>query len=521
MATPWGSRPAGSSASRADRPTPRAATSTFSRTLSPPNRCPCWKLRAMPARARRVAFQPVTSDPSTTTDPLSGRSKPVTQFTRVVLPAPFGPISPTTSRRPTSRSTSLSAWMPWNERETPAARRRLFTRRLLECHRLSRLHRPGEARLAILNLDHPVLAAERRMKLGGTADVPRARREPREPLGGVGELLAVGRAAVVLDRLHEAVDGGRAGDESARRGRLASLLHLGDQVAHRRIRIVAVHRGVGDHVDVVRDALALRQPEGAVDRPRTHYRRGVPTAAHPGDERRQILLGGRADGDRVGLRVVHAADDVVDRSVALGEALLARDLAAELLEPLLERLADVLGVDDRLVGDDVGRLPSLLVRELGQRRPLVLRHVSVAEREPPGVAEPLRPHLIGADAGRDGEQPRLDALLGRRSRPVDVAGNPHDVGALVDQIDGRGLRPRWVQPRVLDLELDVPAVHAALRVHLVGLDLRRRQRRPVEELHELRLIDCRADRDWALLGGGLSATAAAIVVIVVAAAGDP
>jgi hypothetical protein len=104
-------------------PTPRAATSTFSRTLSPPNRWPCWKVRASRAeRARRTTFQRVTSRPSTSTAPCVGRSKPVITLMSVVFPAPFGPMSPTTSPRRTSRSTASSAWTPRKLRLTAAAR---------------------------------------------------------------------------------------------------------------------------------------------------------------------------------------------------------------------------------------------------------------------------------------------------------------------------------------------------------------------------------------------------------------
>src|SRR5262245_53260907 len=41
----------------------------------------------------------------------------------VVLPAPFGPIRPTTSPRPTSRLTSDSARSPPNRTDTPPTRR--------------------------------------------------------------------------------------------------------------------------------------------------------------------------------------------------------------------------------------------------------------------------------------------------------------------------------------------------------------------------------------------------------------
>src|SRR5579862_4504538 len=60
---------------------------------------------------------------SSVTVPDVGRSNPLSTFTSVDFPAPFGPISPTTSPRPSSSVTSLSAWTPAKDRETEEARR--------------------------------------------------------------------------------------------------------------------------------------------------------------------------------------------------------------------------------------------------------------------------------------------------------------------------------------------------------------------------------------------------------------
>ena len=117
------SRSARRRASRVPAPMPSAATSTFSRTDSVPNERLCWKVRARPARTRRCALQPVTSRPSSSTTPSSGRSNPVSTLTSVDLPAPFGPIRPTTSCRWSSSVTSRSACTPSKDRETEEARR--------------------------------------------------------------------------------------------------------------------------------------------------------------------------------------------------------------------------------------------------------------------------------------------------------------------------------------------------------------------------------------------------------------
>ena len=62
------------------------------------------------------------SRPSNSTVPPLGRSKPLSTFTSVDLPAPFGPISPTTSARPSSSVTSRKACTPSKDRDTEEAR---------------------------------------------------------------------------------------------------------------------------------------------------------------------------------------------------------------------------------------------------------------------------------------------------------------------------------------------------------------------------------------------------------------
>src|SRR6266568_1604940 len=74
-------------------------------------------------RPRRCGLHDVMSCPSSSTVPAEGKSKPVRTLTSVVLPAPFGPIKPTTSCRCNSSVTPLSAWIPSNARETSVARR--------------------------------------------------------------------------------------------------------------------------------------------------------------------------------------------------------------------------------------------------------------------------------------------------------------------------------------------------------------------------------------------------------------
>ena len=87
---------AGLAAVAAQRLRISAATSTFSRTVSEPKTSSRWKVRAMPSRARRCGRLPRRSTPSRTTRPAVSACRPVMTLNSVVLPAPFGPISPVT-----------------------------------------------------------------------------------------------------------------------------------------------------------------------------------------------------------------------------------------------------------------------------------------------------------------------------------------------------------------------------------------------------------------------------------------
>jgi hypothetical protein len=68
----------------------------FSRTDNRENSSSRWNVRAMPSRDRRDGFMREMSSPSSRTKPRCGGNRPVTTLNSVVLPAPFGPISPVT-----------------------------------------------------------------------------------------------------------------------------------------------------------------------------------------------------------------------------------------------------------------------------------------------------------------------------------------------------------------------------------------------------------------------------------------
>src|SRR5437667_225439 len=63
---------------------------------------------------------PFASRPKSAIDPPSGRRWPDTQFSRVVLPAPFPPMRPTISPSPTRKETPSSTCRPPKEGETPS-----------------------------------------------------------------------------------------------------------------------------------------------------------------------------------------------------------------------------------------------------------------------------------------------------------------------------------------------------------------------------------------------------------------
>ena len=98
----------------------RSGMRRLSSTLMLANGRGIWKLRAMPRRMRRCGGRVARSRPSNWIDP-PPRSVPAMQFTSVLLPEPFGPMSPTRSPAPTERSTPSSATKPPNRLVTPVA----------------------------------------------------------------------------------------------------------------------------------------------------------------------------------------------------------------------------------------------------------------------------------------------------------------------------------------------------------------------------------------------------------------
>ena len=116
-------RPHSSSTSTSRRRSPlaRLPTCTFCATVSRMNGRGTWLARATPARAMRWVGQALTETPSSSTSPESGRISPSSVLSRVLLPAPLGPMTPTTSPASIWRSRLSRAVTPPNLFVSPRA----------------------------------------------------------------------------------------------------------------------------------------------------------------------------------------------------------------------------------------------------------------------------------------------------------------------------------------------------------------------------------------------------------------
>ncbi|MNP28130.1 hypothetical protein D3C76_1210800 [compost metagenome] len=112
-----------------------AESSRHSRTVCSRNNCGSWKDLAMPRRTIFLGEWPVMSLPAKRTLPLPGLSRPVQMLMKVVLPAPFWPI--TARRSPCSRL----KLMPFATTRPPKASvRSLVCRSAVMLHLLRRLY---------------------------------------------------------------------------------------------------------------------------------------------------------------------------------------------------------------------------------------------------------------------------------------------------------------------------------------------------------------------------------------------
>jgi len=96
-----------------------AAIITFSASVMSRNGRTTWWVSAKPSCARRWIGMRVMSRPSKRTVPACGARIPVSRRKSVVLPAPFGPMRPTSSPRSTAIETSSTACTPPKAIERP------------------------------------------------------------------------------------------------------------------------------------------------------------------------------------------------------------------------------------------------------------------------------------------------------------------------------------------------------------------------------------------------------------------
>jgi len=87
-----------------------------------------WNVRATPVRTILNAGCFRSDTPSKRTSPESGRYSRVMTLNAVVLPAPFGPMSPEICPSSTSNETPSSATMPPKRRVTSRTSRRAIAR---------------------------------------------------------------------------------------------------------------------------------------------------------------------------------------------------------------------------------------------------------------------------------------------------------------------------------------------------------------------------------------------------------
>ncbi|KRF33623.1 hypothetical protein ASG83_06885 [Yonghaparkia sp. Soil809] len=81
----------------------------MSSTVISRNRFEIWKVRPTPIRARRAVDMVVTSLPKRWTAPAVGVTSPAIILNSVVLPAPFGPITPKRSPGSSTREIPSTA----------------------------------------------------------------------------------------------------------------------------------------------------------------------------------------------------------------------------------------------------------------------------------------------------------------------------------------------------------------------------------------------------------------------------
>src|SRR5262249_6769093 len=214
--------------------------------------------------------------------------------------------------------------------------------------------------LVLLYPDYAVRAAEDRVVLRREADRTGDCRKSTEALELIRKDESPRRAMRSPDRRGQRVDRGRTRHE-ATGGRCADpCLDRVEELANRRIRVVAENRREG-YVPVVRHLRVLRIPLRPVARPRVHDRRLDTETSDALHDRGPVPEGRRRDDHLGAVRIPEPVDEarnlVRPAEERVREALCADDLAAQLLVPLGKGLDDSLEVDEQIVRDSDRLLP--------------------------------------------------------------------------------------------------------------------------------------------------------------------
>jgi len=89
----------------------------LSSTVMPLKSAMFWNVRATPRRVRAAGLMRVTSRPSKRIVPCWGRYTPLMQLSKLVLPAPLGPMIAASSPGATEKPTPCSAVTPPKRKE--------------------------------------------------------------------------------------------------------------------------------------------------------------------------------------------------------------------------------------------------------------------------------------------------------------------------------------------------------------------------------------------------------------------
>src|SRR5919201_881150 len=239
-------------------PAATALTWTFWSTVRPSNRRTFWNVRTTPRRARSCAGRPPIGRPSSQISPELAGKTPETQFRKVVLPDPFGPIRPTTAPSRMHSVTPRNAWTPAKFLVTPTASSTPLPPTEASLHRGCEFSKVVVAEQAALIRPQPLHRLEQR-SLPVRVDV-------EAELGA----LDPDRVEAALLAEHDlALGADQVGGERLDRGRVVELACDGAALAHEQVlayeRLPRLELVAGQRADARRDLAQAVEAEIGAD----------------------------------------------------------------------------------------------------------------------------------------------------------------------------------------------------------------------------------------------------------------